>query len=129
MTGCSKIKSDLKEGTSKQIYISNKNKSFYEFCENLKYNYGTISDKYGLVTSEKIIKNYNLPPEDLTKEEKDNLKDKIMHQWNKNIKKIVFFGPRLLQSFTYLYLLKDIEAEKYLITSLKSKNYFKRKLI
>lgn len=127
LTGCSKLKSDRADGNQKQIYVSNKNKTFYNFCENRNYNYGTISDKYGLINQNDIIKNYDLPPEALSKEEKEYLKQKIENQINKDITIIYFYSPRLLQALTYLSLFENIKVTKYLVTSLKEKN--KRKLI
>ena len=127
LTVCSKLKSDRADGNQKQIYVSNKNKTFYNFCENRNYNYGTISDKYGLINQNDIIKNYDLAPKALSKEEKEYLKQKIENQINKDITIIYFYSPRLLQALTYLSLFENIKVTKYLVTSLKEKN--KRKLI
>ena len=122
LTGCSKLKSDLAKGISKEIYVSKKNQSLYSFCEKNNLKYGTLSDKYGLVKANQIIQNYELAPENITREQKEYLKIQIEKQLaEEKIDTIYFFGPRLLQSFTYLYLLKDYPAKKFLITTLKKK--------
>jgi len=119
-TRCSQKKSDRDKGKSKDIYISNLNKNFYNKMERYNLEYATISDKYGLIFSNEIISNYDLSPSNLDEKDKkrlgENIRKKVLKE---NYNSILFYNTSPLMSKPYFEILVSTKLQIYFLKTLK----------
>lgn len=128
ITQCSLQKNPLIEkGTAEQIYVGNRSKRFYSYAKTNNFRYCTLSDKYGLVFPGQIIKQYNIHPLELNKEEINKLRNKIEKQIPKDITTIVFYSTPPQMVRFYLKLFKNINLDKFLITHFRYLENFNSK--
>lgn len=118
---CCAKKSEKEKAKPKDLYISNLNYKFYFNMENYKLNYGTLSDKYGLVLENEKIKNYELHPENLNKDKKKILGREIYKKFNSLDKKyLIFYNTSPLMSLPYLEMLVYSKLDNlFFFTNLK----------
>lgn len=129
VTRCCGVKSNLKQGSANEIYISPINQKFYSFMENKKYPYATLSDKYGLIYPKDRINNYDLSPSQLTEEDKENLTKKVIEQLGNSYDTLIFYNSSPLMSIFYLKILRKTGLKLYFISNLNIlEKQIKRKL-
>lgn len=128
---CAKKNPSIVKGTSQDIYIGNRNQKFYRvLSQKSDVSYCTLSDKYGLISSNQIIETYEVAPTDLKSEDIENLKILIKSQLNKypNVRTIVYYSCSPMMCLFYLKLLKDLDYKKILITNFDRIEEFKPKI-
>lgn len=105
-TRCSRRKSHLKFGTQKEIYISPQNQVFYKWAEKRGIRYGTISDFYGLVMDDQVIKTYDLAPQLLLSRAKRVLGESVGTKCKElGYKSLVLYCKDYIEAKPYLEIL------------------------
>lgn len=118
-THCSRRKSKLNRGIPKEIYTSPLNQEFYLWAEKKSIFYGTISDKYGLVMKNQVIKTYDLAPDKLSDTEKRDLGEAIGAQFRDlGYKSLVLYCKNYEEVALYLKILSYSGLKVYWIRSL-----------
>ena len=117
----------LQKGLAEQLYIGNRNKTFYYWVKSKKVKYCTFSDKYGLIKPDQIIETYNVAPTDLSPSDIEEMRKRVKEQIPEGIKTIVYYGlsPRMTEF--YLKMFKDVDLEKIFITRFSFIDNFKTK--
>ena len=119
-TSCSKTKSTKKRGYPKDFYLGKYNKLFYHYIELYNYDYGIISDKYGLHFKNECLNYYDIHPSNLSLEDKSELGKIIKEKTIDNgFKEIIFYYPSPLQSKPYFEILWFSGVPVYYISKIK----------
>lgn len=105
-TRCSQIKSTLAKGTPKELYRAPLNLYFYRQMEALGFNYGILSDRYGLHMDDELKATYNIHPSLLSLTRKKELgrvvRDKVL---SRGFRGVIFYNNSPLRSVPYLQIL------------------------
>lgn len=137
VTSCSKAKSELTECPASEMYTAMKNKVFKNLMKQNNQDYFILSDKYGLIPSTRLVKEYNIHPSDLDLEKRKILGKKVARQLSvyskhKTISSIVLYQPRIMCCIPYVQIISfglqifNPRLPFYLVT--KKENFFKTDL-
>lgn len=119
-TSCSKTKKNRGRGVPKDFYLGNVNKIFYKYVDKFGFDYGVLSDKYGIHMSHEYLNYYDIHPSNLSDSDKKDLGLKIKNKIKKdNYKQIVFYYPSPLRSKPYFEMLWHTNLPVYYITKIK----------
>jgi hypothetical protein len=119
-TSCSKTKSKLKKGYPSEFYLSKYNLLFYKYVESLNFDYGVISDKYGIHLQNEKLQNYDIHPTKLSFEDKLELGQKIkVKVKNSGYENLIFYYPSPLMSKPYFQMLWYADIPVYYISNIK----------
>lgn len=119
-TSCSKTKSSKKQGYPKDFYVGRYNQLFYKYIDFFNFDYGIISDKYGIHMQDECLDYYDIHPSNLTFEDKFDLGQIIREKmWDNGFKEIIFYYPSPLQSKPYFEILWYSKLPVYYISKIK----------
>lgn len=119
-TSCSKTKKSRKKGYPKEFYQGRYNKNFYKSIEKNDFEYGVISDKYGIHMFDEKLDYYNIHPSELSYENKKELGRKIKEKVSKyDYNGIIFYYPSPLLSKPYFEILWYSRLPIYYISKIK----------
>ena len=123
-TGCSKTKGKYKDTSiPKYFYVSDRLLNFYKYCELNKFNYGILSDKYGIHLMDESLSFYDIHPSSLTDEQFKGLGKQIGQKANKlNIDCFVYYNPSPMMAVPYFKMLNFANIDFYFITKRISLN-------
>ena len=123
-TSCSKTKSRKRKGFPCNFYISKYNLLFYKYAELMNFDYGVISDKYGIHMMDEKLQNYDIHPSELSLTDKFELGQKIKNKIkDKGYEKIVFYYPSPLMSKPYFQILWYSKLPVSYISNIKILDY------
>jgi len=115
-TSCSKTK-QKRFGRPKDFYRGRYHDSFYEYVEKNELTYGILSDKYGIHMFDEELEYYDIHPQELTLEKKEEL-GKVLRKKSKKygFEEILFYYPSPLMSKPYFEILWFSRLKVYYIT-------------
>ena len=117
VTPCSAIKSNLSIGLPIEIYKGSLICKLAHWASRFGISWGVLSDKYGLVFADEIIKNYNIAPGDLSYSQSAELA-KIIQGKIKKETVLVIYHPRPMQTWHWIRKIESINIKKWYIRSL-----------
>lgn len=119
-TSCSKTKSSKKDGFPKDFYVGRYNTLFYQYTDFFNFDYGIISDKYGIHMQHECLDYYDIHPSTLSLEDKFELGQIIREKVkDKGFNELIFYYPSPLQSKPYFEILWYSKLPVYYISKIK----------
>lgn len=104
---CSKIKdAKIEEAVPNNFYLSYINKNFYKWCDFFGFEYGILSDLYGLHYWDESLKKYDIHPSSLNEEDFKKLAKLISNKMKKRkYKSFIFYNISPIMSNPYFYMM------------------------
>lgn len=116
-TSCSKTKKTQRLGRPRDFYNGRYHNRFYEYVENNNLTYGILSDKYGIHMFDEELRYYDIHPQELTLEQKEELGKFINRKAKRyGFDEIIFYYPSPLMSKPYFEILWFSNLKVYYMT-------------
>jgi len=115
-SGCSKTKGKYKQkAIPKYFYVSTRLLNFYKYCETNNFNYGILSDKYGIHLMDEKLEFYDIHPSEV--QDFQILGNKISKKLKDlKIDCIIYYNPSPLMSVPYFKMLNFSNIPYYYMT-------------
>ncbi len=106
----------------KNLYISSQNIRFYQWCENNRFEYGILSDLYGLFMYNEKKEFYDVHPSSLSEDDFITLSEKIKGQMiSRGFDTFIYYNSSPLMSIPYFKMMILTGFKIFYITKLFKK--------